>query len=65
MRLIDYGLEQPIFTVRNVQRHLGVTYNRANRLVGQLADMGILLQHGETSYGRRFTAPEVLAVLLR
>lgn len=65
MRLIDYALEQPIFTVRNVQRHLGVTYNRANRLVGQLADMGILLQHGETSYGRRFTAPEVLAVLLR
>ncbi|MEU4316084.1 Fic/DOC family N-terminal domain-containing protein [Nocardia sp. NPDC024068] len=65
VRLIDYALEQPIFTVRNVQRHLGVTYNRANKLVGQLADIGILHQHGESSYGRRFTAPEVLAVLLR
>lgn len=65
MRLIDYALAQPIFTVRNVQRHLGVTYNRANRLVNQLSDMGILRQDGETSYGRRFTAPEVLAVLLR
>lgn len=65
VRLIDYALEQPIFTVRNVQRHLGVTYNRANKLVGQLADIGLLHQHGESSYGRRFTAPEVLAVLLR
>ncbi|MGQ4599210.1 Fic/DOC family N-terminal domain-containing protein [Nocardia sp. R6R-6] len=65
MRLIDYALAQPIFTVRNVERHLGVTYTRANALVGQLVDAGTLRQHGDSSYGRRFTAPEVLAILLR
>lgn len=33
MTLVDYALAQPIFTVRQVQRHLGVTYVRANGLV--------------------------------
>jgi len=33
MPLVDYPLECPIFSVRQVQRHLGVTYSRANGLV--------------------------------
>ncbi len=65
MRLVDYALAQPIFTVRNVERHLSVTYTRANALVSQLVNAGVLRRHGDSSYGRRFTAPEVLAVLLR
>ncbi len=65
LRLVDYALAQPIFTVRNVERHLGVTYTRANALVGQLIDAGALSRYGDSSYGRRFIAPDVLAIILR
>ena len=65
MRLVDYALEQPIFTVRQVERHLDVTYARANGLVGQLVEAGVLRQYNEAVYDREFTAPDVLAVLLR
>ncbi len=63
--LVDYALAQPIFTVRQVERHLGVTYARANKLVGQLVDIGVLSQLDEAAYDRRFTASEVLGILLR
>ncbi|MBO0853768.1 MAG: Fic family protein [Nocardia sp.] len=65
MRLVDYALAQPIFTVRNVGRHLGVTSTRARTLVGQLVDAGVLRQYDDSSYSRRFAAPDVLAILLR
>lgn len=65
MVLIDFAMGQAIFTVRQAQRHLGLTYARANGLVGQLVSAGILRQYGEAVYDREFTAPDVLAVLLR
>jgi Fic family protein len=65
MLVVDLALAQPIFTVRTVQRRLGVTYARANGLVGQLVTAGVLQQYDEAVYDRRFTAPDVLAVLLR
>jgi Fic family protein len=65
MLLVDYALAQPIFTVRQVQRRLGVTYARANGLVAQLVSAGVLRQYDEAVYDREFTAPDVLAVLLR
>jgi len=65
MLLVDFALARPIFTVRQVERHLGVTYPRANGLVAQLVSAGVLRQYGNAVYDRRFTAPEVLAVLLR
>ena len=65
MQLVDYSLGKPIFTVRQVERHLGVTYPRANQLVGQLVEAGVLRQHDEKANPREFTAPDVLAVLLR
>jgi Fic family protein len=65
MALVDYALAQPIFTVRQVQRRLGVTYARANGLVAQLVSAGVLRQYDEAVYDREFTAPDVLAVLLR
>lgn len=65
MTLVDYALAQPIFTVRQVQRRLGVTYARANGLVGQLVTAGVLRQYDEAVYDREFTAPDVLGVLLR
>lgn len=65
MIVVDFALAQPIFTVRAVERRLGVTYARANQLVGQLVTAGVLRQYDEAVYDRRFTAPDVLAVLLR
>jgi Fic family protein len=65
MLLVDYALAQPIFTVRQVQRRLGVTYARANGLVRQMINAGVLEQHDTTVYDRKFAAPEVLRVLLR
>lgn len=65
VRLIDFVVGQPIFTVRQVERHLELTYARANGLVGQLVTIGVLRQYDAARYGRRFTAPEILAVLLR
>lgn len=65
MTVVDFALAQPVFTVRAVQRRLGVTYARANGLVRQLVAAGVLRQYDEAVYDRRFTAPDVLAVLLR
>ena len=65
MSLVDFSLARPIFTVRQVERRLGVGYVRANGLVGQLVSAGVLAQYDESSYNRRFAAPDVLAVILR
>ena len=65
MQLIDFALSQPIFNVRQVQRHLGVTYARANGLIAQLVELEVLRQYNDAVYNREFTAPDVLAVLLR
>lgn len=65
MLLIDYTLERPIFTVRQVERRLDVTYARANGLVGQLVRAGVLRKYDSAVYDRRFTAPDVLGILLR
>ena len=65
MLLVDFALAQPIFTVRQVERYLGVTYARANGLVGQLVEIEVLRQFDDAVYGREFTAPDVLGILLR
>lgn len=65
MMLVDYTLEQPIFTVGQVRRHVDLTYARANGLVGQLVSAGVLRQYNDAVYDREFTAPDVLAILLR
>lgn len=62
---IDFALAQPIFTVRQVERRLGVTYARANGLVGQLVEIGFLRQFDYAVYDRDFTTPDVLGILLR
>lgn len=61
--LVDFAVGQSIFTVRQVERRLGVSYPRANKLVGQLIDAGVLRRYDDTTYARRFTAPDVLAAL--
>ena len=61
--LVDYAVANVSFTVRHVERELGVSYGRANRLVADLVRLDVLHETG-SSYRRRFFAPEVLRVLL-
>ena len=46
-----------------VEADLGISYGRANKLVGQLVELGILDVVDLNAYKRRFFAPRVLEVL--
>lgn len=61
---VDFAVANPSFTVRQVQRGLQVSYGRANTLVGQLSDLGILAEVSTSGPQRRFHAPRVLRVLI-
>jgi Fic family protein len=61
--LVEFAVGQSIFTVRQVERKLGVSYPRANKLVQQLIDANVLRQYDDSTYARRFAAPDVLAIL--
>ena len=63
--LVDYAVAHPSFTVRNVQRDLGVSYGRANGLVEQLVKLELLAELKLRGTARRFYAPAVLDVLTR
>ena len=61
--LVDLAVANPSFNVRKVEAELGVSYPRANKLVSQLVELGILRQVSGASYDRRFVAPRVLQTL--
>ena len=61
--LVDLAVANPSFTVRKVEADLGISYGRANKLVGQLSDLGVLEVVDPDAYKRRFFAPRVLEVL--
>ena len=65
LALVDLAVANPSFTVRRVEREMGLSYGRANGLVGQLADLGVLEIVNPGSHPRRYAAPDVLRVLLR
>lgn len=63
--LVDYAVGHPIFTVKEVERDLKISYARANGLVDQLVNIKVLASLDEGgSYRRRFFAPSVLKVLM-
>jgi Fic family protein len=65
-KLVDLAIARPSFTVRVVARELKLSYARANGLIGQLCDLGILAPTSQqATYARRFHAPQVVAVLLQ
>ena len=63
--LIDFAVANPSFTVRNIEAALGISYGRANQLVSQLMDLGVLDVVDAIAYKRRFFAPSVMKVLTR
>ncbi|RPF26276.1 Fic family protein [Georgenia muralis] len=63
--LVDYAVGHISFTVRTVERDLHISYGRANGLIGQLVQLGVLAPlDPEGTYRRRFYAPEVLRTLI-
>lgn len=62
--LIDVAVARPTFTVPQVHETLGVSYARANTLVSQLMELGVLNVINPDAYKRRFYAPRVLDVIL-
>jgi Fic family protein len=64
--LVDFAVANPSFTVRQAATALGVSYPRANKLVSQLQELGVLREtEFQMGNSRRFYAPKVLEVLVR
>lgn len=61
--LIDFAVANPSFTVRSVEAALGLSYQRANKVVRQLVDLQVLNEVNPGAYRRRFVAPRVIGVL--
>ncbi|MBO0981818.1 Fic/DOC family N-terminal domain-containing protein [Microbacterium sp. SD291] len=61
--LVDLAVANPSFNVRKVESDLNLSYPRANKLVGQLVELGVLQQVSGNTYDRRFFAPRVLQTL--
>ncbi|MBC7172500.1 MAG: Fic family protein, partial [Polyangiaceae bacterium] len=62
--VIDLAVAHPTFTVRHVEQTLGVSYGRANKVVGQLVELGVLAFIDAEAYKRRVYAPRVHDVIL-
>lgn len=63
--LVDYAVGHPTFAVRNVRDDLKVSVGRANTLVAQLVELGVLQPlRPEATIHRRFYSPQVLRVLV-
>lgn len=63
LNVVDMAVGNPTFSVRTAADDLGLSYGRANKLVGQLVDLGVLAVVDPNAYKRRFFAPRVLSVL--
>lgn len=61
--IVDFAIANPTFTVNRAQQALGLSYQRVNRLVHQLEDLGVLGQFSYPGSGRRFYAPRVMKAL--
>lgn len=62
--LVDLAVARPSFTVRQAAKALEVSYPRANKLVAQLMEIGVLDVLDADAYNRRFFAPDVINVLM-
>jgi diguanylate cyclase (GGDEF)-like protein len=55
---VDFAVAHPSFTVRNVEEALNLSYVRANTIIGQLVDLGVLRVIDPDAYQRRLAAIE-------
>ena len=65
LAVVDFAVANPSFTVRRLQEALDVGYGRADKLAGQLVELGVLKVIDPNAYSRRFFAPRVIETLTR
>ena len=63
LRLADSLFESPLVTIPQAQRVLGVTYRTAQQNVERLVEEDILQQESKTSYGKTFSARDILNLI--
>lgn len=63
LTLADHLFMSPVITVPQAQRLLGVTYRSAKGNIEKLVDANILYPDTKSSYGRTFTAWEILRII--
>jgi len=56
-------MRQPVVQVRDVEQELGVSYNKANGLIAQFEELGVLVQTTEGRRNRRFVYREYVNIL--
>lgn len=61
--LLRFLMRQPLVRVRDVERELKVSYNKANALIADLEEMGVLVQMNEGRRNRKFMYREYVALL--
>lgn len=62
LRLLDFLFEQPIITVRVVEKHLQSSYVTAGKLVDQLVELGLLRETTGYQRNRRYRYEPYLAL---
>lgn len=63
LRLVDLLFTNPVLTIPQVQKWLGMTYPGAKQIVERLIQAGILEPVGDTSYRKEYQAAEILNTL--
>ncbi len=63
LQLVDLLFENPVITIPQVQRSLGLSYRGAQNNVERLIQEGILRQTGESSYGKTFAAEGIVQII--
>ncbi|MEV8268614.1 Fic/DOC family N-terminal domain-containing protein [Microbacterium sp. NPDC076911] len=63
--IVDFAIANPTFTISRAEKALELSYQRVNKLVNQLVELGVLnsFQGTGRGRGRRFYAPRVLKTL--
>ncbi len=62
--LVDLAVANPSFTAKRVEHELGVSYQRANKLVRQFVELEILNALDDNAYKKRYYSPSVLKALM-
>ena len=62
VRLLDYLFEQPIVSVRMVEKKLECSYVTANKLIDQLGELGLLNEITGQQRNRRYRYEPYLAL---
>ena len=64
-RALEFLVGYPIITIDRLSKLLGVSFNAANRGIGQLIERGVLIERTGHKRHRVFAAPEVLRIINR